>query len=71
MLYPNPVSDILYLKSQKPIKKYAIYDGSGNLVKQEDFNKKMIDVHYLVSGMYYLKLLTEENKIIFEQFIKK
>lgn len=70
-LYPNPVKDILRLKTDKKFTKYAIYDGSGNLVIQKDFSNNEINVSKLTSGMYYIKLLKSDGKIVFEQFIKE
>lgn len=70
-LYPNPVKDILSLKSGQKFLKYAIYDGAGNLVEQNELNNNQINVSKFSTGMYYLKLLQTDGKIIFEQFIKE
>lgn len=70
-LYPNPVKDILSLKSGQKFLKYAIYDGAGNLVEQKELNNNQINVSKFSTGMYYLKLLQSDGKIIFEQFIKE
>lgn len=70
-LYPNPVKDILSLKSGQKFLKYAIYDGAGNLVEQNELNNNQINVSKFSTGMYYLKLLQSDGKIIFEQFIKE
>jgi hypothetical protein len=70
-LYPNPVKDILTLKSEKKILKYAIYDGAGNLVEQKELTNNQMNVSKFSTGMYYLKLLQSDGKIIFEQFIKE
>jgi hypothetical protein len=68
---PNPVKDILTLKSEKKILKYAIYDGAGNLVEQKELTNNQMNVSKFSTGMYYLKLLQSDGKIIFEQFIKE
>lgn len=71
MLYPNPVKNVLFLKADKTVSQYAIYDAAGNLVRQEAMNGNSINVEKLTTGMYYLKLKTADEKIIFEQFIKQ
>ena len=71
ILFPNPVTNILSLKSDLKFSKYAIYDTAGNLVEQKDLKNNQIKVSNLPSGMYYLKILTTDSKIKFEQFIKK
>ena len=49
--------------------KRQIYDGAGNLVEQKELNNNQINVSKFSTGMYYLKLLQSDGKIIFEQFI--
>jgi hypothetical protein len=71
ILYPNPATEILYIKSEKEFVKYAIYDGSGNLVTQKELKNNQLPVNDLISGMYYLKLLDKYNNVHFEQFLKK
>ena len=51
--------------------KRQIYDGAGNLVEQKELNNNQINVSKFSTGMYYLKLLQSDGKIIFEQFIKE
>ncbi len=70
-IYPNPVSTILKIKSDKQPTKYAIYDAAGNLVEQKNLSSNEVNVQKLPSGIYYIKLLLENKKIVFEQFIKK
>ena len=71
LLFPNPVKDELNLQSRLKFTKYAIYDAAGNLVKQNELKTNQIKVSKLPTGMYYLKLQTNDSKIKFEQFIKQ
>lgn len=67
-LYPNPVSDILYVDSKTKISAYEIIDASGRVVKaskQADL-KAGINVSSLPSGVYFIKF---NSKV--QQFIKK
>lgn len=67
-IYPNPVSDILFVKSNQKLVDYQILDASGRIMK----SGKSIDmspginVSNLSSGVYYIKL---DSRV--QQFIKK
>ncbi|SEG37267.1 Por secretion system C-terminal sorting domain-containing protein [Halpernia humi] len=71
ILYPNPVKDLLNLKSDLIFTKYALYDSTGNMIEQKELKNNQIKVSQLPTGMYYLKLLSKDGKINFEQFIKQ
>ncbi|MGV4412959.1 endonuclease [Chryseobacterium sp. T1] len=67
-LYPNPVSDILYVDSKTKISSYEIIDASGRVVKsskQADLQSG-INVSSLASGVYFIKFNSKS-----QQFIKK
>ncbi len=67
-LYPNPVSDILFVDSKSKNTSYQILDASGRIVKSGssvNFNNG-INVSNLANGVYYLKI---DSKV--QQFIKK
>ena len=70
--YPNPSSDIVYLKSDKNIESVSLY----NLLGQEVINTKEIsgssnlDVSHLNDGMYILKVIIN-NKVGTYNFLKK
>lgn len=57
LLYPNPVSDILTVKSHEPIEKLTVLDLAGNSVLEVDGHKKRqveIAMESLNSGLYVL-----------------
>ena len=72
-LYPNPVSDVLYIHSADIINKVSVYDIHGKIVKynKENSHKIEIDVNHLPSGVYFVKTENLYNKISTKRFIKK
>ena len=66
LIYPNPTNDFLILEMESPIKNftYFISDISGKILLQNNIensiNKENIDVSFLQSGTYILKISGEE-----------
>ena len=62
-LYPNPTKDALFLVSEKSITKYIIYNANGQIVKEQNFQitGEEINVRDLSSGIYYMKVFSEEQ----------
>lgn len=63
-VFPNPVKDRLYLESQMTIKALEIIDYNGKRVKVQNnmFEKGVINVSNLPSGVYFLRILdSDEN----------
>ncbi len=62
-LYPNPTKDILFLTSEKNITKYIMYNANGEIFKEENLQitSEEINVSNLSSGIYYLKVFSEEK----------
>lgn len=69
-IYPNPASDILYIKNIKDIKSYMILDFSGRIVMKDPLTKDLINIQGLSPGNYILQILTSKNVENFK-FIKK
>lgn len=71
-LFPNPVKDILNisLSENTSIEKYAIYDLLGKKVISKNTVENFINVSELSSGVYMLKVVTNEG-IITNKFIKE
>ncbi len=67
IIYPNPVKNILYFKN-KQIKEVTVYNILGKKILKE--NKNTIDFSNLNNGIYIVKILTNENKIITKKIIK-
>ncbi|MGY0393003.1 T9SS type A sorting domain-containing protein [Bizionia sp. KMM 8389] len=72
ILYPNPVSDMLYLQFNKsnPVTSIRIFDTNGRLVLQNIGALKALDVSKLQSGLYTVAMQTESGQIT-KKFLKK
>jgi pectate lyase len=71
MLYPNPVTNNLYLSSSnQKIKNVMIYSITGALVKSISNNVDSIDVSNLNAGSYLVKVTTDEGSFT-QKIIKK
>lgn len=68
-IYPNPTSDLLYIKSDSKIKGIEIYDVSGKKINVT-WNDNKVDVKGIPSGAYIINIQTENGKIT-KKFIKK
>ena len=71
-LYPNPVVGFLNIEieNEKEIKKVLIYSLLGRLVQKEKDVISGVQLIYLSSGAYVLKVITEEG-IVTKRIIKK
>lgn len=67
--YPNPVKDMLYLQSDKHIRKINIYNTNGTLLLQTEDVGKVLNVSKLPAGTYVLGIVYEEGEK-FERLIK-
>jgi uncharacterized delta-60 repeat protein len=70
IIYPNPVSDVLYIESNElnSIKALKIFDLQGKLILKG--TNKTINVSNLKNGLYIIKILTAEGEFV-KKFIKK
>ncbi len=61
--FPNPVNNILNLKSVQPIKNIQIFNLVGQQVFTSDYNEKefQINLSHLSSGTYLVKSFTEDS----------
>jgi len=63
-LYPNPVSDKLFIKSNETIKELTIYNVNGQLIKQANIMGNSVDVANLPLGVYFVKINTANAETI-------
>ena len=72
-VYPNPVTDRLNIDYNENISNLTVYDLSGRSVKSFTTNNSnnSIDVSDLKSGIYMLRIETENKKVSTVKFIKK
>lgn len=73
-VYPNPANDILNIDSSKTlVKGFEIYDIQGRMVNSgitSGTNLLSVDLQMLNSGVYFVKVLSEEGTFT-QKFIKK
>lgn len=69
VLYPNPTSEILHVKTDQTINKIEIFDVSGRILKTVTGKTKAVRVADMEKGLYLIKIHTASN-IINSKFIK-
>lgn len=66
-IYPNPVSSELYIENSSDLTSYnyLLIDCLGKVVMEGIFDKQMskINTSQLTKGVYFLKILNDENKV--------
>ncbi|MCB9309416.1 MAG: T9SS type A sorting domain-containing protein [Lewinellaceae bacterium] len=67
-LFPNPVCDVLNLKTASEIKKIEIIDRNGRTVISSHGTE--INVSKLLTGVYFLKCYSVDNKLYYSKFVK-
>ncbi|MBR9919439.1 MAG: T9SS type A sorting domain-containing protein [Bacteroidetes bacterium] len=76
-LYPNPVTDRLFVSTDKweGITTCSVYSMRGELIRRESFttpyNQIEMDVSTLSSGMYVLECMDSEGKRLTSTFVKQ
>gem|GEM_PF-5353178 len=69
-LYPNPVSDKLYIGSSEHFSALEIYDVSGKLVLSKKSAVGFVDVSMLKRGQYLLKMISDDGSVMQTKFVK-
>lgn len=71
LIYPNPVSEVIYFKGITSIQSVALYSMLGKQIEVSINNSNEIDVSFLKDGIYFLKITDEQNRSTLRKFIKK
>ena len=71
VFYPNPASDFFNIQSQQEIKTITIFDATGKRVANFENQKEKVDISNLKSGIYFVEIVTSENKTFTEKIVKK
>lgn len=72
VIYPNPVKDMLSIKSDKEFTSYSVYNMAGQLVASEKISgKTTMNVERLPVGQYLLKLTDKNGNTENTSFIKQ
>ena len=56
-IYPNPVNDILYIKTDKKVDRVTIFDCNGRKVLEG--SEKILNVGNLPTGLYFVRIFSE------------
>lgn len=70
-VYPNPVSELLIIHSDRVFKEYEIITPEGRIVSNNVLISKEISVSHLVPGNYFIKVKDQQNNTVLLKFIKK
>ncbi len=69
-IYPNPVSEKLFIRTEENIKRAEVYNVQGKLMNTVDGDAKEINVSDLKAGIYMLQITTESGVAVL-RFIKQ
>jgi len=70
VVYPNPAVDFVELKTNIEFTHILIVDVMGSVVKQMPFERRL-NIKSLAKGIYFIKLVKENNTIVTKKFIKQ
>jgi hypothetical protein len=68
--YPNPVKDILHIKSDVVFNHVTVYTVDGRKVMREQIQNNQINVEKLPQNLYIAKLVTENEQEVNLKFVK-
>ena len=68
-VYPNPVVDVLTVRSPMSVERVFIYDMNGRLVSQSRY--PVIEVDGLSSGFYLYRVILADGEISYGKFVKQ
>ena len=70
--YPNPVEDVLNIKTKESLKTYEVISAVGQQVKRGTFTAKdyIINMQGLTKGIYFVKVFTDKVSVV-EKVVKK
>jgi alpha-amylase len=69
-VYPNPVTDFLYINTDKNIAQISVVSATGQTVIVTE-KQTVVDVSNLLNGIYFLKINFNDNTNAFAKFMKK
>jgi len=70
-VYPNPVSNKLYIQKDVSVVAVSLYDINGKKIKSLDGQKNEYDLSFLKNGIYFIKIMTENNLFCTKSIIKR
>jgi hypothetical protein len=70
-VYPNPVHDLLTIKSEQQITTIRIINATGRIITFDRLSGNTLDVSSLPNGMYILQLELKDSVMIEKRFVKQ
>jgi hypothetical protein len=70
MIYPNPVSSVLFVKNISKRAKYKIYNAAGQVISDGILLNNQINVSRLINGVYVIDI-EDNGKTVQKKFIKE
>ncbi|WP_084694571.1 GEVED domain-containing protein [Chryseobacterium vrystaatense] len=70
LIYPNPVSSVLYVKNISKRAKYKIYNAAGQVIGDGILLNNQINVSKLINGVYVIDI-EDDGKTVQKKFIKE
>ncbi|MEC5174832.1 T9SS type A sorting domain-containing protein [Chryseobacterium nepalense] len=73
-IYPNPAKTEIFIELKSSNSTASIYDSKGSLIRsglKMTSGKNRIDVSALTSGVYFIELSDENNKVFTHKFIRQ
>jgi len=71
-IYPNPATNQLTISSIATLSHVELYDVSGKFAMRfETIGNESLDISELASGLYFIKVFTQDGKVLTNRIIKK
>lgn len=70
-IYPNPVSTKIYIEKDVSVRSASLYNINGKKIKLWDGQKNEYDLSFLKNGIYFIKIITENNLFCTKSIIKR
>ena len=70
-LYPNPVSNKLYIEEDVSVLTASLYNINGKKIKSLNGQKNQYDLSFLKNGIYFIEIVTENNLFCTKSIIKR
>ena len=63
-VYPNPATDTVHISAKVALSSLALYDVYGKLILKKENNSNKLDVSRLNSGIYFLEVSSNTEKVV-------
>ena len=70
-IFPNPASSVLNIQGITDIQTVEVHNIQGKKITISPNNFTQIDISSLQSGIYFLKVINDQNRSVIKKFIKK